>query len=116
MANTITLNSYERGSQQFQGAFSEQWRVKATITDQDAVSATDTVRFSLTIPGVVLGDMVVGITMTNDTSDGTDQAIVTGWVTAADTVAVQVNADVGQYAADDLNNAVVKILIGRPSW
>lgn len=118
MANTIgtpTIVESNSGAQ-FQSFFSDMWTVKATITDQDAVAATDTVRFSLTVPNVALGDMVLGISLTNDLSDGTDQCIVTGVVTAANTVVVQVTADVGQYAVDDLNNAVVRILIGRPTW
>lgn len=116
MANAITLNSATRARDQFQGAFSEMWKVKATITDQDAITATDTVSFALTVPGVALGDMCIGVSLTNDLSDGTDQAIATAVVTAANTVNLRITADVGAYAVDDLNNAVVKILIGRPTW
>ena len=116
MANTIGTPTVARGTKQFQGVFSEMWTVVATISDQDAIAATDTVRFSLTVPGVLLGDICIGVSLTNDLSDGTDQATVTAVVTATDTVVVNVLADVGQYAIDDLNNAVVRILIGRPTW
>lgn len=116
MANTITTNSTSRGQRQFQGNFTEVWTAKATITDQDSISAGDTVSFDVTVNGVALGDMVLGISVTNDLSDGTDQAVVTGVVTAANTVTVRVQADVGAYAADDLNNAVVKVIVGRPAW
>ena len=116
MANSITRNSYKRGTEQFGGAFKDMWTVKATISDQDAISATDTISFAITVPGVALGDQVIGFGITNDLSDGTDQAIVRAHVTAAETVTVYVTADVGAYAADDLNNAVVKVLIGRPAW
>lgn len=118
MANTIgtpTVVQSNSGAQ-FQSFFSDMWTVKATISDQDAVAATDTVRFSLTVPGVALGDIVIGVSATNDLSDGTDQCIMNGYVTAANTVVVQVTADVGQYAVDDLNNAVVRMVIGRPTW
>ena len=50
MANTLTLNSYTRGLKQFQGEYSEMWQVKATFADQDAVTATDTVSFDVTVP------------------------------------------------------------------
>ncbi len=116
MANTIATNSTNRGQRQFQGSFTEVWTAKATISDQDSISAGDTIGFDITVPGVALGDMVLGISLTNDLSDGTDQAVVTGVVTAANTVTVRVQADVGAYAADDLNSAVVKVIVGRPAW
>lgn len=114
MANTIGTPTVNRARKSFSGWFSEMWSVQATISDQDAITATDSIRFSLTVPGVALGDMVICASITNDLSDGTDFAILTGIVSAADTVIVQVNADVGAYAVDDLNNAVVRLLIGRP--
>lgn len=116
MANAITLNSAINARESFQGAFSHMWKIKATITDQDAVAINDTASFSLTVPGVALGDHVISVGINNDLSDGTDQAVVTAIVTAADTVVVRVHADVGEYAADDLNNSVVKILVARPAW
>jgi len=116
MANTVGTPTVVRGTNQFQGAFNEMWEVTVTITDQDAVAITDTMRISVTVPGVALGDMVIAKSITNDLSDGTDQCIMQAYVTAANTVSLQFTADAGQYAADDLNNAVVKMLIGRPSW
>ena len=116
MANTIGTPTYVDARGQFQGFFERMWAVKATITDQDAITATDTLSLSLTVPGVALGDVCVAWSITNDLSDGTDQAVMSCVVSAADTVAVRFTADVGQYAIDDLNNAVVRILIGRPTW
>ena len=116
MANTVGTPTVVRGVNQFQGAFNEMWEVTVTITDQDAVAITDTMRIAVTVPGVALGDMVIANSITNDLSDGTDQCIMQAYVTAANTVSLQFTADVGQYAADDLNNAVVKMLIGRPAW
>ncbi len=116
MANTIGTPTVVRAREQFTGLFNDMWPVKATISDNDAITATDTLRFSLTVPGVALGDMVVGISATNDLSDGTDQCILQGYVTAANTVVVQVTADVGAYADNDLVGAVVRMVIGRPKW
>lgn len=117
MADTLTLNSAVDGREQFQGAFgNKMWKVTATFADQDAVGAGDTASFSITVPGVALGDMVVAWSIAKDLSDGTDQATVLPVVTAANTVTVYVQADVGEFAADDLNTAVFKCLVARPSW
>jgi len=118
MANTITVNSVGReGRQQFQGLFSDIWEVRATISDQDAVAINDTLAVTLAVPGVVLGDMVIGVSLTTDTLDGGgDGAVVTAEVSAADVVSLRVHADVAEFAADSLNTAVVRILVGRPTW
>lgn len=116
MANSITTNTVTRGKKQFQGVFNEMWTVKGTITDQDAIAIGDTASFALTVPGVALGDLCLGVSLTSDLSDGTDQAVVTAIVSAADTVTIRVNADAGEYAVDDLNSAVVKVFVARPSW
>jgi hypothetical protein len=117
MANTITVDRVERGTQQFQGAFSEMWAVTGTVTDQDAVAIGDTLSISMTVPGVALGDMVIGTSLTVDTVDGgSDGAIVYGQVQSANTVAFTIHADVGEFAADALNGGVIKMLIGRPAW
>ena len=116
MANSAGTPTIVQARTQFQGAFDNMWTVKATITDSDAITATDTMRIALTVPGVALGDMVIGRSITNDLSDGTDQCIFDAYVTAADTVNLQFTADVGAYADNDLTNAVVRLLIVRPTW
>ena len=116
MANTITVNETKRAKKQFRGAFEDMWTVKATIADQDAVAISDTLELDMTCAGVALGDVVIGASCSVDFSDGTDQAAVTYYVSAANTVTMQILADKGEFAADALNGGVVKILIGRPSW
>lgn len=117
MANTITVNEQARvGNQQFQGLYKDIWRVKATVSDQDAVAINDTATFTFTVNGVAVGDHIIGWGLTVDLSDGTDQAIPTFLVTAANTVSMYLHADVGEFAADALNTGVVKLLIGRPAW
>ena len=116
MANTITTNTVTRGSKQFQGAFKEMWLVKATISDTDAIALNDTLALTMTATGVALGDMCIGGSLTLDLSDGTDQAVATFHVTAANTVTLYLQADLGEFAADALNGAVVKVLVGRPTW
>ena len=116
MANTITVNTVVRGEKQFQGAFNEMWTVRATISDNDAIALTTITEFDCTVPGVALGDMVIGVSSTVDLNDGTNEAIMNAYVSAANTVTVQVMADEAEFAADALNTAVVKILVGRPNW
>ena len=116
MANTLTLNEANRDKKQFNGNFNEQWRVKATVADQDAVAVNDTLAMTMAVPGVALGDLVICGGISVDLSDGTDQCTITYEVTAADVVTMYVHADVGELAADALNNGVVKVLVGRPAW
>jgi len=116
MADVITTDTIKQGGRQFQGVFKEMWTIIGTITDQDAILANDTVSFALSVPGVVLGDMCMGVSITNDLSDGTDQIVATAVVTAADVVTIRVQADVGAYAVDDLNGSTVKVLVGSPNW
>ena len=115
MANTIGTLTVRRGNKQFQGAFKEMWTVTGTISDQDAVAATAIGEFDVTVTGVALGDMVLGVAVSVNLDDGTDQATMSAHVSAADTITVQLAADDAQYAADDLNASTIKVLIGRPN-
>lgn len=117
MANTLTLNSSEGvGAQQFQGLYSDIWKVKATVTDHDAVAINDTLAMTITVPNVTLGDHVISAAINMDLSDGTDQASYQFEVTADNTVTMYIHADVGEFAADAITGAVAKVLIGRPAW
>jgi len=86
------------------------------VVDQDSVAATAIGEFDVTVTGVALGDIVLGVSIAKDLDDATDQASLTAYVAAADTVTVQLHADNAAFAADDLNTAVFKMLIGRPNW
>jgi hypothetical protein len=117
MANTITVDRVEQGNKQFQGAFSEMWAVTGTISDQDAVAIGDTLSVNMTVPGVALGDMVIGTSLTVDYFDaGGDGAVIGASVGSANTVLFTIHADVAEFAADALNGATIKILVGRPAW
>ena len=116
MANAMATTSSVRGKQQFPGLFDEMWAVKITISDNEAIAIGDTALFTATVPGVAVGDMVLGWGNTVDASDGTDQAVIMFQVTAANTVTMTVMADAGEFAADALNGGVVRLLIGRPNW
>lgn len=116
MADTLVVNSVTRGTNQFQGMYSDMWRVKMTVSDMDAVAINDTKVLTFTVPGVAVGDHVVSWGCSVDLSDGTDQASILFLPTASDTVTMYIQADVGEFAADALNTGVFKLVIGRPSW
>jgi hypothetical protein len=117
MANiaTVVVNSGKH-KRQFGALFSHMWLCTVTISDQDSVALTDTGEFTVTVPGVALGDMVIGWATSSDLSDGTDFGDFVIVVGAADTVDIRLQADAGEYAADDLNGTTLKLIIGRPAW
>ncbi len=116
MADTLTLNSVTQKRQGFQGLFTHMWEVQATVTDTAAIALTDTLVMTMAVPGVVLGDAVLFFSLTLDQSDGTDQCVTQCLVTAADVVSIYITADKGEFAADGLNTAVLKLVVGRFSW
>lgn len=116
MANTLTVDSVTQSKQQLQGLFNEMWTVTVTVADQDAVAIGDTAVFTCTVPGVALGDVVLGWGCSVDFSDGTDQALIMWQASAANTLSLTVMADAGELAADAITNGVFKVLVGRPNW
>ena len=119
MANTLTVTSAGRGSKQFQGAFKEMFLAYGSVSDQDAIADDVSVDISLTVPGVQLGDMVLGISFTKSQADANASVFATGFVSAANTVILKltnIDATTDAYDADTLNTATWRILIGRPNW
>jgi hypothetical protein len=125
MANTIatvTSESAESNSSSFggEGAFHQLFNptyvFTGTISDMDAVAATAIGEFDVTITGVALGDMVLGVAVNANLDDGTDQCSLSAHVSATDTVTVQLSADNAEFAADDLNAKTIKLIVGRPNW
>lgn len=116
MANTITSVSNVDGVSQFQGLFNRMWKVKATIDDQDAVALTTITEFDLTVTGLALGDQVICHSLTLDLNDGSNEALCNVYVSAANTLTVQIMADEAEFAADALNNAVFRAVVGSPNW
>jgi hypothetical protein len=102
----------EQGQKQFQGAFSELWVVKDTAVDfADAATGSGTfASVDITVPGVALGDMVMGIAVGVDTVD----AVIGGAVTAANTVTLTLlNNSAG---AINLASTTCRFIVGRPAW
>lgn len=102
----------KRGREQFQGAFSDLWLVKNTALDfaNAAVGSGTFASVDVTVPGVALGDIVMGISVGVDTVD----AVIGGAVTAANTVTLTLlNNSAG---AIDLASTTGKFIVGRPAW
>ena len=105
MANASSV-VVRRGNDQFRGLFSDTWSVTATINADslsDGAGDTDTVA----VPGVALGDMVLGF------STGVDRAgiTITGYVNAANSVTLRVQNESG--GTVDLASTTVKLVIAR---
>jgi hypothetical protein len=95
-----------RGNDQFRGLFSDTWEVQCTL-DAGAVSAGATDTDTVTVPGVALGDMVLGF------AHGVSEAglVKRAYVSAADTVTiVTYNPTAGSV---NLASTTVQLVIGR---
>jgi hypothetical protein len=96
----------ERGTKQFQGMFSEMWKVTGTL-NADSLSDGAGTSDTITVPGVALGDIVMGF------SFGVSLAGVsaTAYVSAADTVTIRIqNESAGTV---DLASTTVRVVVGR---
>jgi hypothetical protein len=89
MAAATAVTS-RRGNDQFRGLFSDTWSVTATL---DASSLADGVGETNTIavPGVVLGDIVLGVSLGVDVSG----ISITSYVSAANTVSIRFQNESG---------------------
>ena len=95
-----------RDNDSFRGLFSDTWSVVCTLNSAsvaDQAAGTDTV----TVPGVVLGDMVIGM------SAGVSEAglVRRAYVSAADTVTIATTNTTG--GAVDIASTTVKLVIAR---
>jgi hypothetical protein len=105
MAAATSVTS-RRGNDQFRGIFSDTWVVTATLDAGslvDAAGETDTVA----VPGVALGDMVLGCSFAVDEAGLT----VTGYVSAAGVVSLRVQNETG--GTVDLASTKIRIVVGR---
>jgi len=103
-AATAVVSSRDNDS--FRGLFSDTWTVTCTLNSasvSDQAAATDTV----TVPGVVLGDMVIGM------SAGVSEAglVRRAYISATDTVTIATTNTTG--GAVDLASSTVKLVIAR---
>ena len=102
-ATAVVLN---RDNDSFRGLFSDTWTVTCTLDSAsvaDQAAGTDTV----TVAGVVLGDMVIGM------SAGVDEAglVRRAYVSAANTVTIATTNTTG--GAVNLASTTVKLVIAK---
>lgn len=105
MASATSVSS-RRGNDQFRGMFSDTWVVTATLDAGslvDAAGETDTVA----VPGVALGDMVLGVSFAVDEAGMS----VTAYVSAANTVSIRVQNE--STATVDLAACKIRLVVGR---
>ncbi len=96
-----------RGTDQFRGLFSDTWAVTCTMNAgslADGAGETD----DITVPGVALGDMVIGASLGVDLVGLT----VTGYVSAANTVKFRIQNESGTGPVD-LASTTMKIVVVR---
>jgi hypothetical protein len=100
-----------QGRSQFQGLFSEMWAVSESVDFGNAATGSGTfASVDVTVPGVALGDIVMGVSIAVDTVD----AVIAGAVTAANTVTLTLlNNTAG---AVNLAPAIVDFIVVRPAF
>lgn len=103
------MPTVRRGKQQFQGVFNEMWTVKETL-NLAAAADSGFAAADVTVPGVRKGDMVLGVTVNVDITDG----VLSASVPTADTVTIVLTNDSGSEI--NLATADYKILVGRPDF
>jgi len=103
---TATAVVSRRGNDQFRGLFADTWEVTCTLnTASIATTATDT--DTVTVPGVALGDMVIGMSI------GVSEAglVRRAYVSAANTVTIVSYNPTG--SSVDLASTTLTLIIGR---
>ena len=103
---TATSVTVRQSNEQFRGIFNETWVVKATLNAgslADGAGETDDV----TVPGVALGDMVIGASLGVDLVGLT----VTGYVSAANTVKFRIQNESGSTV--DLASSTLRVVVAR---
>ena len=109
MANATSVVVVKDGREQFQGVFDKVYEVRALINADSLTTGTNDAD-TIAVPGVALGDMVLGVSL------GVSLAGIqaTAYVSAADTVTIVFN----NITAGTVNLAetTIKLVIGRPGF
>lgn len=104
---TATAVSSARGAKQFQGMFSEMWSVVCTL-DPQSVAAGAQASDVITVPGVRVGDIVLGVSISTALAAS---PTITARVTADDTVSFTLMSGTGVTA--DIASGTCRLVIGR---
>ena len=109
MANATNVVVVKDGREQFQGVFDRVFEVRATINADDIADGAGD-NDTIAVPGVALGDMVIGLSLGVDIAGLT----VTAWVSGANTVTVRFQNESG--GSVNLAETTIKVLVARPGW
>lgn len=96
-----------RGNDQFRGLFTDTWDVSCTL-DTASIGTTATTTDTVTVPGVALGDMVIGMSILVSEAGLMRRA----YVSAANTVTIVSINPTG--SSIDLASATLQLMIARP--
>jgi hypothetical protein len=108
---TATVVRIEQGNKQFQGMFSEMWAATLTVDPASIAAGVEDIA-TFTVPGVILGDMIVGYSVgINQTID----ADINVWVSAANVLSARIS-NLNASVALDLATSTWKVVIGRPAF
>ena len=105
MASATAVVS-RRGNDQFRGLFTDTWDVSCTLNSA-SVATVSTATDTVTVSGVALGDMVLGMSI------GVDEAglVRRAYVSAANTVTIVTYNPTA--SSVDLASTTVQLIIGR---
>jgi hypothetical protein len=109
MANAANVLVVKDGREQFQGVFDKVFEVRATMNIGDLADGAGETN-TIAVPGVALGDMVLGISFGVTLAGFT----VTGYVSAANEVSVRVQNESGTQT--NPADTTIKVLVARPGW
>lgn len=114
MAYTVTasVTSTKRGGEQFRGVFGEMWVVKGTIDTGGNGVDGDAGMVDITVPGVEVGDIVLGFAVAADYNDTDGAGFVQAHVSADDTVSINV-LDTTAVITDPFADAAFTLIIAR---
>ena len=95
-----------QGNDQFRGLFSDTWSVTCTLDAGSLVDGAGETE-TIAVPGVALGDIVIGFSLGVDLAGIT----ATGYVSAANVVTIRLqNESAGTL---DLASTTIKVVVGR---
>lgn len=106
---SVVLN----GRQQSQALWSEVYAISITGANPASIAAGAEDTQSYTIPGLALGDVVLGFSFSYS-QGGTSS--ITASVSATDTLVVRISNLHDSNALDFGSGLTIKVLVARPAW
>jgi hypothetical protein len=109
MANATAVVVVKNGREQFQGVFDSVFEVRATMDIGDLADGAGESN-TVAVPGVKLGDMVIGVSFGVDLAGFT----TTAYVSAANVVTVRVQNESGTQT--NPASTTIKLVVARPGF